>query len=99
MRARFLNSYDAKHEIKMQGDNKATLIIGDNDYPFPVPLLRRPASGRSTLRPAALKFSRDALATTSSTRFRPLSPMSTPKTNTHPRIARAKVPGSTRNGS
>ena len=41
VRARFVNSYDAKHEIKMQGDNKATLIIGDNNYPFPIPLLRR----------------------------------------------------------
>jgi Protein of unknown function (DUF2950) len=40
-RARFLNSYDAKHEIKMEGDNKATLIIGDNDYPFPIPLARK----------------------------------------------------------
>ena len=40
VRARFVNSYDAKHEIKMQGDNKATLIIGDNNYPFPIPLVR-----------------------------------------------------------
>ena len=41
VRARFVNSYDAKHEIKMQGDNKATLIIGDNNYPFPIPLTRK----------------------------------------------------------
>jgi hypothetical protein len=41
VRARFLSSYDAKHAIKMDGDNKATLIIGDNDYPFPVPLVRK----------------------------------------------------------
>ena len=25
----------------MNGDNKATLIIGDNDYPFPIPLVRK----------------------------------------------------------
>jgi Protein of unknown function (DUF2950) len=41
VRARFISSYDAKHEIKMAGDDKATLIIGDNNYPFPVPLVRK----------------------------------------------------------
>jgi hypothetical protein len=41
VRARFVASYDAKHEIKMEGDNRATLIIGDNDYPFPIPLTRK----------------------------------------------------------
>jgi Protein of unknown function (DUF2950) len=40
VRARFLSSYDAKHEIKTEGD-KATLIIGDNNYPFPIPLVRK----------------------------------------------------------
>src|SRR5271167_4341387 len=39
-RARFVASYENKHEIKMEGDDKATLIIGDNDYPFPIPLVR-----------------------------------------------------------
>jgi hypothetical protein len=39
-RKRFVASYDAKHEIKMDGDRKATLVIGDNDYPFAVPLVR-----------------------------------------------------------
>lgn len=39
-RTRFVASYDAKHEIKMEGDKSATLIIGDNDYPFPIPLVR-----------------------------------------------------------
>ncbi|HXW19371.1 MAG TPA: DUF2950 domain-containing protein [Roseiarcus sp.] len=40
VRARFVSSYDAKHEIKTVGD-KATLIIGENNYPFPIPLVRR----------------------------------------------------------
>jgi hypothetical protein len=40
VRARFVASYDAKHSIAMDGDSKATLIIGDNDYPFPIPLIR-----------------------------------------------------------
>jgi Protein of unknown function (DUF2950) len=41
VRARFNSSYDAKHEIKMEGDDKAILIIGDNNYPFPIPLVRK----------------------------------------------------------
>src|SRR6516165_7637467 len=40
VRARFVASYDKKHTIAMDGDKKATLIIGDNDYPFPIPLER-----------------------------------------------------------
>ena len=40
-RARFVSAYDAKHEIKMEGDDKATLIIGDKNYPFPIPLVRK----------------------------------------------------------
>jgi Protein of unknown function (DUF2950) len=38
VRKRFVDSYDAKHSIEMHGDAKATLIIGTNDYPFPIPL-------------------------------------------------------------
>jgi hypothetical protein len=38
VRQRFVTSYDAKHQITMKGGNKAILIIGDNDYPFPIPL-------------------------------------------------------------
>jgi Protein of unknown function (DUF2950) len=40
IRARFVRSYDAKHQITMDGDNKAILVIGDNDYPFPIPMVR-----------------------------------------------------------
>jgi hypothetical protein len=39
-RQRFVASYDAKHAIAMEGDKKAILVIGDNDYPFPIPMLR-----------------------------------------------------------
>jgi Protein of unknown function (DUF2950) len=41
VRQRFVTSYDAKHQIAMDGDNKATLVIGDNDYPFPIPLVKK----------------------------------------------------------
>jgi hypothetical protein len=40
-RQRFVASYDAKHQIAMEGDDKAVLVIGDNDYPFPIPLVRK----------------------------------------------------------
>jgi Protein of unknown function (DUF2950) len=41
IRKRFVESYDAKHHVDMQGDAKAILVIGDNDYPFPIPLVRK----------------------------------------------------------
>ncbi|HEX4409678.1 MAG TPA: DUF2950 domain-containing protein [Xanthobacteraceae bacterium] len=47
VRARFVESYEAKHEVKMNGDAKATLIIGTNDYPFPIPLARNKNSSWS----------------------------------------------------
>jgi DUF2950 family protein len=34
---RFITAYDAKHSIKMEG-KKATLLVGDDDFPFPIPL-------------------------------------------------------------
>ncbi len=72
VRARFVASYDAKHSIAMDGDSKATLIIGDNDYPFPIPLVRDKDgtwsfdtdAGREEILPGAS-------AITSSTRSRP----------------------------
>lgn len=39
VRQRFVTSYNAKHSITMEGDNKAILVIGDNDYPFPIPVV------------------------------------------------------------
>ncbi len=41
IRKRFVASYDAKHKIDMQGADKAILVIGDDDYPFAVPLVRK----------------------------------------------------------
>ncbi len=39
-RANFAAAYDAKHQIAMEGQNKAALVIGDKDFPFPIPLVR-----------------------------------------------------------
>jgi Protein of unknown function (DUF2950) len=40
-RDRFVAAYDAKHEIAMEGDNKAVVLIGPDDFPFPIPLVRK----------------------------------------------------------
>jgi Protein of unknown function (DUF2950) len=38
MRQRFITAYAAKHSIKAEGNKKATLIVGNDDFPFPIPL-------------------------------------------------------------
>ncbi|MCK1280902.1 MULTISPECIES: DUF2950 domain-containing protein [unclassified Bradyrhizobium] len=39
IRQRFTSMYDAKHGIKAEGNKTATLILGPDDFPFPIPLL------------------------------------------------------------
>ena len=38
-REAFLSTYDTKHSIKVEGNKKATLILGTDDFPFPIPLV------------------------------------------------------------
>jgi hypothetical protein len=38
-RQHFLSAYDARHSIKAEGNKKATLILGADDFPFPIPLV------------------------------------------------------------
>lgn len=56
MRQRFLSAYDAKHSIKAEGNKGATLILGADDFPFPIPLVNNnsgwefdPAAGRKEI--------------------------------------------------
>jgi hypothetical protein len=42
-RNKFVAAYDAKHGIKTEGD-KATLIVGQDDFPFPIPIVRQGGS-------------------------------------------------------
>jgi hypothetical protein len=44
MRQKFLAAYDARHAVKKQGDDKAVMIIGAEDFPFPIPLARKGAA-------------------------------------------------------
>ena len=39
-RKRFLEAYDNRHSINEQGE-KATLLVGPDDFPFPIPIVRR----------------------------------------------------------
>jgi hypothetical protein len=39
VRSKFVSAYDVKHSVKVDG-KKATLIIGADDFPFPVPLVQ-----------------------------------------------------------
>ena len=38
-RKAFVSTYDAKHSIKVEGNKKATLILGTEDFSFPIPLI------------------------------------------------------------
>jgi hypothetical protein len=42
-RQRFTSMYDARHSIKAEGNKKATLILGADDFPFPIPLVNTKA--------------------------------------------------------
>jgi hypothetical protein len=39
MRQRFVSAYDAKNSIRSEGNKRATLILGADDFPFPIPLV------------------------------------------------------------
>ena len=41
IRQDFVSAYDAKHAIEMEGDGTQTLVIGDNDWSFPIPLVNK----------------------------------------------------------
>jgi hypothetical protein len=45
-RQKFVAAYDAKHRIDMEGDNKAIVILGSEDYPLPIPLVRKDGQWR-----------------------------------------------------
>jgi hypothetical protein len=39
-RERFVAAVDQRSKIEHEGDSKATLLIGENDWPFPFPIMR-----------------------------------------------------------
>jgi hypothetical protein len=45
-RNRVIEAYDAKHQVVMEGMDNAVLIIGQEDWPFPIPLVRKDSAWR-----------------------------------------------------
>ncbi len=45
-RKQFVQAYEVKHQVAMEGEDKATLVVGEQDWPFPIPLIRRNESWR-----------------------------------------------------
>lgn len=39
-RERFVLAYNEKHSLRMDGEARATLVLGNNEWPFPVPLVK-----------------------------------------------------------
>ena len=52
-RDRFLATFDRQSKIEMNGDAKATLLIGEKDWPFPFPLVKRAAGWQFDARTGA----------------------------------------------
>ena len=42
-RERFTTAYGARHSVKIEGDKKAVMILGNDDFPFPIPLMKKKA--------------------------------------------------------
>ena len=40
-RAKFIAAFDSKHTIEMEGDSKAVMVVGPDDFPLPIPLVRK----------------------------------------------------------
>jgi hypothetical protein len=38
-RENFISAFDAKHAIELEGDGTQTLVIGNDNWPFPIPLI------------------------------------------------------------
>jgi hypothetical protein len=40
-RLRFIAVYDEQHRLEQESENRAVLVIGGKDYPFPIPIVRQ----------------------------------------------------------
>jgi hypothetical protein len=45
-RRRVIEAYDAKHQVTMEGADKAVLILSREEWPFPIPLVRKDGAWR-----------------------------------------------------
>lgn len=42
-RQRFTGAYDTKHSVRLEGDRKAVIVLGNDNFPFPIPLMKKKA--------------------------------------------------------
>src|SRR3954447_15857036 len=42
----FLEAYEAQHQITMEGESTAFMVIGRAEFPFPIPIVRKAAAWR-----------------------------------------------------
>ncbi|MFZ0693623.1 MAG: DUF2950 family protein, partial [Alphaproteobacteria bacterium] len=40
-RGKFVAAYDKQNKIEREGDDKAVLVIGEHDWPYPIPIVRQ----------------------------------------------------------
>ena len=99
IRQDFVSAYDAKHAIEMEGDGTQTLIIGNDDWPFPIPLVNNAGNGSSTPRTDWMRSFAGGLAATSSRPSRSVSLMFRRRTNMPHSIRRVMAEVSTHKGS
>jgi hypothetical protein len=45
-REKFVATYESKHQVTLVDGNKAILVMGQQDYPFPIPLVRKDGQWR-----------------------------------------------------
>ena len=97
-RKAFISNYDTKHSIKAEGNKKATLILGADDFPFPIPLVNN-RTGSSTRPRGVSKFCIAASDAMNWMLFRPRWLTSMPRTNMPKRIEPARGSGFTHSAS
>ena len=98
-RQRFLSAYDAKHSIKAEGNKKATLVLGADDFAFPIPLANNRTGWEFDAAAGRQEICIVASDATNWTRFRPVWLSWMPRTNMPRKIALARGRGSTHNAS
>ena len=90
-RERFIKAYDAGHNVVVEGD-KASLVIGADNFPFPVPLTRQKAGWKFDTAAGRLEILYRRIGRNELDAFRPASLMSMRRTSMRKRIAPGPAP-------
>ena len=99
IRQDFVSAYDAKHAIEMEGDGTQTLVIGSDDWPFPIPLINKAGNGSSTPTKDWMRSFAGGLAAMNFRPSRSVSLMFRRRTNMPHSIRRVRAEVSTHKGS